>query len=96
MSAPIPLVDPLQTIIDSAADLQTELAIFDTHRDWAADDLPRFDPPSSTRCCETGGPRSRSLPASLAISLAGGYPCASCAALARRCAIALTASVTAS
>jgi hypothetical protein len=32
--------NPLQTIIDSAADLQTALAIFDTHMDWAADCLP--------------------------------------------------------
>ena len=40
MSAPVPPVDPLQTIIDSVADLQTALAIFDTHMDTAADCLP--------------------------------------------------------
>jgi hypothetical protein len=44
MSAPVPPVaqcdNPLQTIIDSAADLQTALAIFDTHMDGAADELP--------------------------------------------------------
>ena len=40
MSAPIPPADPLQTIIDSTASLQTALAIFDTHMDGAADELP--------------------------------------------------------
>jgi hypothetical protein len=40
MSTPVPPSDPLQTIIDSTADLQTALAIFDTHMDWAADCLP--------------------------------------------------------
>ena len=43
MSAPVPVAqcdNPLQTIIDNAADLQTALAIFDTHMDWAADCLP--------------------------------------------------------
>ena len=44
MSAPVPPVaqddNPLQTIIDSTADLQTALVIFDTHMDGAADELP--------------------------------------------------------
>jgi hypothetical protein len=45
MNATVPPVpsDPLQTIIDSTADLQTALAIFDTHMDWAADCLPSSD-----------------------------------------------------